>query len=174
MPLQGESHMMRRNYAAGAAGMALLIAFTGIERPAHAQNLALEEIVVTARKREEKLTEIPLSITAFSAADIEKKALEIALECLDAMFPAEHYFTSKQVLTALSGPPPAHAEHIDMAEFRDALRIVLGTAPGNLRPVEFGHAWTKLRGRPVGGLVMKLARDGNEGKVYKLVRITSK
>jgi len=34
---------------------------------------ALEEIVVTARKREENLKEIPLSISAFSAADIEKK-----------------------------------------------------------------------------------------------------
>ena len=90
MPLQGESHMMRRNYAAGAAGMALLIAFTGIERPAHAQNLALEEIVVTARKREEKLTEIPLSITAFSAADIEKKAFK-GLEDIAASTPGMQY-----------------------------------------------------------------------------------
>jgi len=38
-----------------------------------AGELALEEITVTARKTEERLLEAPLSITAFSAADIEKK-----------------------------------------------------------------------------------------------------
>jgi len=38
-----------------------------------ASGLALEEITVTARKTEERLLEAPLSITAFSAADIEKK-----------------------------------------------------------------------------------------------------
>ncbi len=82
--------MMRRNYAAGAAGIALLIGLTGVERPAHAQNLALEEIVVTARKREEKLTEIPLSITAFSAADIEKKAFK-GLEDIAQSTPGMQY-----------------------------------------------------------------------------------
>jgi len=35
--------------------------------------LVLEEITVTARKTEERLIEAPLSITAFSADDIEKK-----------------------------------------------------------------------------------------------------
>jgi iron complex outermembrane receptor protein len=36
-------------------------------------SLGLEEIVVTARKTEERLIDAPLSITAFSADDIEKK-----------------------------------------------------------------------------------------------------
>lgn len=36
-----------------------------------AQNLALEEIVVTARKIEENLMEVPVAITAFSAADLD-------------------------------------------------------------------------------------------------------
>ncbi len=35
--------------------------------------MGLEEIVVTARKREESLQEVPLSITAFSAEDIFEK-----------------------------------------------------------------------------------------------------
>ena len=35
--------------------------------------LVLEEVTVTARKTEERLIEAPLSITAFTAADIEKK-----------------------------------------------------------------------------------------------------
>ena len=38
---------------------------------AQAQQLSVEEIVVTARKREERLLEIPLAITAFTAQDIE-------------------------------------------------------------------------------------------------------
>ena len=38
---------------------------------AQAQQLSVEEIVVTARKREERLLEIPLAITAFTAEDIE-------------------------------------------------------------------------------------------------------
>ena len=38
--------------------------------------LVLEEIVVTARKTEERLLDAPLSITAFSAKDIEEKGLK--------------------------------------------------------------------------------------------------
>ncbi len=40
-----------------------------------AQVLGLEEIVVTTRKREEKLLDIPIAITAFTAADIQKAQL---------------------------------------------------------------------------------------------------
>ena len=55
---------------------AVVVALSGV--PSFAQNetagaLTLEEITVTARKTEERLLEAPLSITAFSAADIEKK-----------------------------------------------------------------------------------------------------
>lgn len=42
---------------------------------AHAQGLALEEIVVTARKRDESLLEVPVSITAFTSADIEQRGI---------------------------------------------------------------------------------------------------
>jgi iron complex outermembrane receptor protein len=40
-----------------------------------AQSPTLEEIVVTSRKREEKLLEVPLAITAFTEKDIEKAQL---------------------------------------------------------------------------------------------------
>ena len=43
--------------------------------PAAAQQIRLEEIVVTARKRDESLMEVPLAITAFSAATLEKMNL---------------------------------------------------------------------------------------------------
>ena len=50
----------------GAGGFSMLPA-------AHAQEgAALEEIVVTARKREETLAEIPMAITAFSADQLER------------------------------------------------------------------------------------------------------
>ncbi len=39
--------------------------------PAMAQSIAVEEITVTARKRSESLLDVPLSITALTAADIE-------------------------------------------------------------------------------------------------------
>jgi iron complex outermembrane receptor protein len=58
--------------AAGTAAIALSIALAA---PVAAQP-SLEEIVVTARKREENLKEIPLSISAFSAEDIEKKGFK--------------------------------------------------------------------------------------------------
>ena len=43
------------------------------EAAAASTGLALEEIVVTARKTEERLQDAPLSISAFTAEDIEKK-----------------------------------------------------------------------------------------------------
>ena len=41
-----------------------------------ASNSALEEIVVTARKREEPLQETPIAVSAFSANDLEKRSLD--------------------------------------------------------------------------------------------------
>jgi iron complex outermembrane receptor protein len=38
-----------------------------------AQRVAIEEIVVTARKVEERLQDVPLAITAFTAADLERR-----------------------------------------------------------------------------------------------------
>ena len=58
--------------SAGTAAIALSVVMA---MPAVGQ-IALEEIIVTARKREENLKEIPLSITAFSAKDIEKKGFK--------------------------------------------------------------------------------------------------
>jgi iron complex outermembrane receptor protein len=44
--------------------------------PAAAQEIKLEEIVVTARKREESLMQVPLAITAFTSKDIESAGLK--------------------------------------------------------------------------------------------------
>jgi iron complex outermembrane receptor protein len=54
---------------------ALAVTTGGFVAPAFAQTLALEEIVVTARQRAESIQDIPISITAFSAADIDKRGM---------------------------------------------------------------------------------------------------
>lgn len=56
----------------GAAVTALIAGASGYAQEAD-NALVLEEVTVTARKTEERLIEAPLSITAFTAADIEKK-----------------------------------------------------------------------------------------------------
>lgn len=54
----------------GTAAITALISAPSVVTPAAAQQFALEEIVVTARKRSESLQEIPLTIAAFTAEDI--------------------------------------------------------------------------------------------------------
>jgi iron complex outermembrane receptor protein len=50
---------------------------------AQAQQIALEEIVVTARKREESLLDVPLSITALTAGDIESLNVKDTVQLSD-------------------------------------------------------------------------------------------
>ena len=44
-------------------------------RPVIAQEAALEEIIVTARKREESVQDIPIAVSAFTADDIRELGL---------------------------------------------------------------------------------------------------
>jgi iron complex outermembrane receptor protein len=46
------------------------------DQPAASSGTGLEEIVVTARRREEKLQTVPVAITAFTPAEIQNKAIE--------------------------------------------------------------------------------------------------
>ena len=55
-----------------AVGIALLVGLTGLSQTAQAE---LTEIVVTARKVEEKLIDVPLAITALSAQTIENRGI---------------------------------------------------------------------------------------------------
>jgi iron complex outermembrane receptor protein len=45
------------------------------DQPASAANTGLEEIVVTARRKEERAQSVPIAITAFTQADLEKKRI---------------------------------------------------------------------------------------------------
>ncbi len=65
--------MSKRDLLYGAGALALSFAASEV---ALAQSLALEEIVVTARKREESLQEIPLAISVFSADDIDRSGFK--------------------------------------------------------------------------------------------------
>ncbi|MEQ8507961.1 MAG: TonB-dependent receptor [Rhodospirillaceae bacterium] len=65
--------MNRLNISVSA--LALLVGL-GDAAVAVAQQMALEEIVVTARKREESLQDVPLSITALSALDFERRSID--------------------------------------------------------------------------------------------------
>jgi len=46
------------------------------DQPAASASNGLEEVVVTARRREERVQTVPLAITAFSQADLEKKHIQ--------------------------------------------------------------------------------------------------
>ncbi|NKB43054.1 MAG: TonB-dependent receptor plug domain-containing protein [Alphaproteobacteria bacterium] len=65
--------MTVRKTLLGTTGAAALIALTVMPEPASAQNLAIEEITVTARRREESLQDTPLSITAFTADSLRQR-----------------------------------------------------------------------------------------------------
>ena len=59
------------------AGFAIAVpAAAQQQATATSSNLALEEIVVTARKREESMKDVPISITAFTADALERRGIE--------------------------------------------------------------------------------------------------
>lgn len=70
-----KSNMGRAALASVAVFSATLFAQGAAVTPAVAQQIALEEIVVTARKRAESIQDIPISITAFTAADMDKRGI---------------------------------------------------------------------------------------------------
>ena len=68
------------------------VAQTGSQQ--QAQSPMLEEIVVTARKREESLMEVPLAITAFSASDVEAMNIKV-LNDIMVMTPSFHFVNAQ-------------------------------------------------------------------------------
>jgi outer membrane receptor protein involved in Fe transport len=67
--------MTRATYAAACCVVSAWLPYY----PAAAQRSAvgvIEEIVVTARRREESLQQVPLAITAFTTEDIEARNIE--------------------------------------------------------------------------------------------------
>ena len=50
-------------------------AFLLVAEQGYGQSAILEEIVVTAQKRQEKLQDVPVSVTAFSAKNLESRSM---------------------------------------------------------------------------------------------------
>lgn len=70
-----------RNFTrlAGTTALATIIALTGgavAQAPQSARSVGLEEIIVTARKREESLQQVPLSISAFTSEELRRRGLQ--------------------------------------------------------------------------------------------------
>ena len=89
--------MLTRNAAILATGASLLALFTAPASRAQqtadtgaSKGTGLEEIVVTARRREEKLQSVPLSVTAFSQADLQQENIQTAGDL-------QHFVPSLQV-----------------------------------------------------------------------------
>ena len=59
-----------------AVGAALAVGSTGLSAQSGAGASALEEIVVTARKRNESIQDAPLTILAFSDTQIEERGIQ--------------------------------------------------------------------------------------------------
>ena len=64
-------HSLHNRLLVGAAVLSLF----AVDMAAMAQDLALEEIVVTARKRDESIQDIPLSVAAFSAEQLREQQI---------------------------------------------------------------------------------------------------
>jgi iron complex outermembrane receptor protein len=75
------------SYHRMAAVSALALSSALVIPDAMAQQIAVEEITVTARKRSESILEVPLAITAFTEADLERSAIN-ALEDLAQFTPS--------------------------------------------------------------------------------------
>jgi iron complex outermembrane receptor protein len=56
-----------------AIGVSAIVTEQALAQAAAADPLAIEEVVVTAQKREQKLKDVPISIAAFGAANIEQQ-----------------------------------------------------------------------------------------------------
>ena len=69
-----------------AVATAVAVSVAGIERPAQAQEGAfIEEIVVSARKRQESVQEVPIAITAFTEETIERAGIERPADFISLM-----------------------------------------------------------------------------------------
>ena len=59
------------------AGVVAAISVTALPNLASAQNaMTIEEVVVTARKKEEKLQDIPMTVSALTTEDIDNRSIQ--------------------------------------------------------------------------------------------------
>jgi iron complex outermembrane receptor protein len=74
------SHVQKNRLAAAITLSAIASTLPAISWAQQAEGLTLEEIIVTAQKREQNLQQVPVSITAFSGIELESKGLTSLVE----------------------------------------------------------------------------------------------
>jgi iron complex outermembrane receptor protein len=155
---------------------AATIVFAASVRPAAAQSdqpaasggTGLEEIVVTARRREERLQTVPIAITAFTQTDLEQKHVE-QLRDLAKSVPSlavsltssdpNSFFSGQVRLRGLAGTEIYFADvPLSGTDYNNATGLTHGLSPGfyyDLETVEIDKgAQGTLFGRPsIGGLI---------------------
>ena len=82
-------------------GLAILLATTALSLPAYAQ--VVDEIIVTATKRAEKLTEVPIAISVIGAADIDQTGIR-ELSQIDEYVPNVQIWANRRQIFVLSSP----------------------------------------------------------------------
>ena len=64
----------------GLASTAMVLIAIALLLPVNAWS-QIEEIIVTARKKEESLQDVPLAVTAFAAEEIERRGIRTQVGC---------------------------------------------------------------------------------------------
>ena len=128
-------------------------------RAAGAESGALEEIIVTARQREERIEDVPVTITAFTAADIKSAGIERPQDFI-ALTPGV-----SQVQTAEAGDMQVNIRGINTgrdAETNFALVVdgVLQTNPNALNQELSGITQIEILKGPQGALYGRNAVAG--------------
>jgi iron complex outermembrane receptor protein len=138
------------------------------DQPAASGSPGMEEIIVTARRREERLQTVPIAITAFTQADLEQKHVE-QLRDMSKSVPSlaisltssdpNSFFSGQVRLRGLAGTEIYFADvPLSSTDSNNATGLTHGLSPGfyyDLETVEIDKgAQGTLFGRPsIGGLI---------------------
>ena len=97
-PINGVENMMMQSRSSSLLTFIVSLVITAIGIPVNvmAQGGVIEEIIVTARQREEKLTDVPASITAFTAGTIKRANIERAEDFI-ALTPGVSFIDTAEV-----------------------------------------------------------------------------
>ncbi|MDB5395230.1 MAG: TonB-dependent receptor [Rhodospirillales bacterium] len=137
------------------------------DQPAASVSSGLEEVVVTARRREEKIQTVPVAITAFSAKDIEERHIDEIHELirsvpgLNASLPgsdANAPYSTHTVLRGLQGVAVYFADVAAKADYSTSTGVTHGVAPGSFFDldhieVDKGPQGTLFGRNSIGGLI---------------------
>ncbi len=152
------------------------------DQPAASAGSGLEEVVVTARRREEKIQTVPVAITAFSSKDIEEKHIDEIHELirsvpsLNASLPgsdANAPYSTHTVLRGLQGVEVYFAGVPAAADYSTSNGITHGIGPGSFFDldhveVDKGPQGTLFGRNSIGGLIAlepKRPTDDFEGYI---------